>query len=85
MDSPGIWGIILLEDDQGLMIRIDGEIVAVVKIMVELEGSSYYSKALFFGGDPIYFTIAEGSSGIRDWVLFTIITNLVDGSSYIIV
>ena len=53
--------------------------------MVKLKGFLYYSKAFFFDDGPIYFTTVKGSSGIGDWMLFIIITYLVNNSSYIIV
>ena len=62
--SSGIRGIVLFEGDQGLMVGIDGEVVTIVEVMAELEGSPYYCKAFFFCGGPVYFTFAEGSSGV---------------------
>ena len=40
--SSGVRDVILLKCDQSLMIRVDGEVVTVVKVVVELEGSPYY-------------------------------------------
>ena len=68
-----------------MIVNVNGKVVVVVKVMVELEGSLYYSKTFFFSRDPVYFIIVKGSGSIRDWVFLAIIAYLMDGSSYTIV
>ena len=67
------------------MVRIDGEVKTIVEVMAELKDFPYYCKAFFFGGDPVYLTSSEGFGGVRDGVLFTIFTYLMDGGSYAVV